>query len=193
MTTVFFVRHAEPNYNNHDDRTRELTEKGTEDSKLVTRFFDDKEVDVVLSSPYKRAIDTVGGLAAERGLTIETVEDFRERRVDSVWIEDFSAFCRAQWENFSYKLSDGESLGEVQSRNISALHDVLKKYCGKTVVIGSHGTALSTVIHYYDSKFGYAEFEAIKNLMPWVVQFTFADEVCMGIKTFDLFDTGGQA
>ena len=31
ITTVYFVRHAEPNYNNHDDRLRELSEKGMED------------------------------------------------------------------------------------------------------------------------------------------------------------------
>ncbi|MDQ0262636.1 2,3-bisphosphoglycerate-dependent phosphoglycerate mutase [Streptococcus dysgalactiae] len=29
MTTLlYFIRHAEPNYDNHDDVTRELTEKG---------------------------------------------------------------------------------------------------------------------------------------------------------------------
>lgn len=28
MTNVYFVRHAQPNYENHDDLTRELTEKG---------------------------------------------------------------------------------------------------------------------------------------------------------------------
>ncbi|SHO51528.1 hypothetical protein SAMN02745217_03242 [Anaerocolumna xylanovorans DSM 12503] len=26
MTVVYFVRHAEPNYNNHNDETRELTD-----------------------------------------------------------------------------------------------------------------------------------------------------------------------
>ena len=59
MTTIYFVRHVEPNYNNHDDMSRELTDKGIADSKLVTRFLSDKNVDIVFSSPYKRAIDTV--------------------------------------------------------------------------------------------------------------------------------------
>lgn len=31
MTVVYFVRYKEPNYNNHDDRNRELTEKGLDD------------------------------------------------------------------------------------------------------------------------------------------------------------------
>ena len=38
MTNVYFVRHAQPNYENHDDPTRELTEKGLQDRKLVTEL-----------------------------------------------------------------------------------------------------------------------------------------------------------
>ena len=83
MTTVYFVRHAEPNYENHDDRTRELSPKGMEDRRLVTKFLSDKKVDVVLSSPYRRAVDTVSEFAESQGLAIRIVEDFRERRIDS--------------------------------------------------------------------------------------------------------------
>ena len=148
MTTVYFVRHAQPNYENHDDMLRELTPKGMEDRKLVTKFLEDKKVDLVLSSPYKRAADTVRDFADTNGLKIGIVEDFRERRIDSVWIEDFNSFCKKQWDDFSYKLSDGESLAEVQERNIAALNKVLEEHAGKTIVVGSHGTALSTIINY---------------------------------------------
>ncbi|KSV57742.1 histidine phosphatase family protein [Acetivibrio ethanolgignens] len=71
MTTVYFVRHAEPNYNNHDDMSRELSNKGLQDRKLVTKFLLDKHIDVVLSSPYKRAIDTVADFAETVYLEIE--------------------------------------------------------------------------------------------------------------------------
>ena len=188
MTTIYFIRHAEPNYNNHDDMSRELTAKGLKDSKLVTRFLADKNVDVVLSSPYRRAVETVRDFAEANGLSIEIVDDFRERKVDSVWIEDFTAFCKAQWEDFDYKLSDGESLGEVQKRNVLALNIVLKKYADKTIAIGSHGTALSTIINYYDKNFGYAEFDEIRQLMPWVVRFTFENDICTDIQRYNLFD-----
>ena len=92
MTTVYFVRHAEPNYANHNDVQRELTDKGLLDRELVTQYLADKEIDVVLSSPYKRAVDTVRDFADKNRLTIQTVEDFRERKVDSVWIENFNEF-----------------------------------------------------------------------------------------------------
>lgn len=42
MTNVYFVRHAQPNYENHDDLICELTEKGLQDRKLVTEFLRDK-------------------------------------------------------------------------------------------------------------------------------------------------------
>ena len=188
LTTVYFVRHAQPNYENHDDILRELTAKGLEDRKLVTKFLTDKKVDVVLSSPFHRSIDTVRHFADSKGLEIGIIDDFRERRVDSVWIEDFNGFCKKQWEDFSYKLSDGECLAEVQERNISALNQVLKEYAGKTIVVGSHGTALSTIVNYYDNSFGHAEFEKIRGLMPWVVEFAFDGQKCVGIKQFYLFE-----
>ena len=183
LTKVFFVRHAEPNYDNHDDKFRELSHQGMEDRKRVTAFLDDKNIDIVLSSPFKRAVDTVQDFADKNGLTVEIVEDFRERRVDSGWIEDFTSFSKKQWSDFSFKLSDGECLKEVQDRNILALNNVLKQYSGKNIVVGSHGTALSTIINYYDKSFGYDDFEKIRFLMPWIVEFSFdALGNCMDIK-----------
>lgn len=187
MTTIYFIRHAEPNYENHDDRLRELTEKGMADRKLVTEYLSDIPVDVVLSSPFKRAVDTVADFAKNYGYEIETLEAFRERKVDSCWIEDFYNFSKRQWEDFDYKLSDGETLREVQNRNISALTEVLTRFSGKTVVVGSHGTALSTVINYFCKDFGFHEFEKIRTLMPWIVRFDFKGQQCVKIQSYDVF------
>lgn len=188
MTKVYFVRHAEPNYNNHNDALRELSSKGMKDRKLVTKFLVDKHIDVVLSSPYKRAIDTVKDFADSYGIEIDIIYDFRERKVESGWIEDFTSFTKMQWNDFTYKLSDGECLQEVQTRNMSALQQVLNKCAGKNIVVGSHGTALSTIINYYDHFFGYNDFEKIKNVMPWIVEFVFDEDTkCIMIKEHDLY------
>lgn len=187
MTHIYFVRHAQPNYENHDDLSRELSPKGLADRALAADYLRDKGIDAVLSSPYKRAVDTVALLAEELGLDIETVEDFRERRVDSVWIEDFDGFARRQWADFAYKLSDGESLGEVQERNLRALDGVLDRFANRTVVIGSHGTALSTVIHHFRPGFGFGEFDHIRPVMPWIVHFSFDGRACVGVEEYDVF------
>ena len=187
MTNIYFIRHAEPNYNNHDDLTRELSPKGMIDRELVTGFLADKQVDIVFSSPYKRAVDTVAQFPSLRNLPFSTIYDFRERKVDSCWIDDFDAFTRKQWADFDYKLTDGETLAEVQIRNIAALQEVVEQHKGKTVVVGSHGTALSTTINYFVPLFGIEEFIRIKSIMPWIVRMSFSDNDCVQIEEFDLF------
>ena len=166
MTTVYFIRHAEADNTNRDGRNRPLTAKGLADRKLVTEFLSDKSIDVVLSSPFKRAVDTVADFAEQNSFEVETVEDFRERKSDSDWMRDtdFWPFIERQWSDFSYSMSDGECLAAVQERNIATLSDVLTRYKNKNIVIGTHGTALSTIINYYDPTYGFKDFMEMVNI-----------------------------
>ena len=50
-------------------------------------------------------------------------------------------------------LVDGFRERKVQKRNIDALNQVLYIYNDKNIGIGSHGTALSTIINDFDSSF----------------------------------------
>lgn len=187
MTTVYFVRHAEPNLDNHDDMTRELTPKGMADRILVTEFLCGRDISAVYSSPYKRAVDTVKDFADKCGLTVEIDNDLRERRVDSGWIEDIDSFFRKQWSDHGYKLSDGECLAEVCDRNIAALERIIRGNEGKSIAVGSHGTAISVIINYFVPGFGYEEFQKIKRLMPWIVRLVFEGDNCVRITGYDLF------
>jgi len=201
MTTVYFIRHAESDNAVRDGRIRPLTAKGLADCGLVTEFLADKHIDAVLSSPFKRAIDTVGGFAEKAGLTVIIDEDFREQRSDTGWSgskwprsaknEDFYRFLERQWADFSYTLSDGECLAAVQERNIAALNRALAEYEGKTIVVGTHGTALSTIINYYDGTYGFGDFMSMVGVMPWAVKMTFDGTECGSIQKIDLFKPEG--
>lgn len=186
LTQVYFVRHAEPNYRNHVDSERELSARGLADRHLVTDFLLDKGVTAVFSSPYRRAADTIRPFAEAVRLPIEHVPDFRERCVDNVWIDDFDAFSRQQWTNFDYHLESGESLREVQARNVAALEKLLISHEGQRIVIGGHGTAISTVLNRYDPSFGHAQFEEIRRLMPWIVRLDFDGLRFLGWEGFPL-------
>ena len=186
MTKVYFIRHAQSDWNTKDDRTRPLTEKGSRDCALVTAFLRDKNIDVVLSSPYKRTIDTISEFADSINLPIQHIEDFRERNTGG-WVDDFNAFAEKQWVDFSYKQTGGESLAEVQQRNIAALCNVLAQHKDKNIVIGTHGTALSTIINYYDKSYGYNDFLAMVDIMPWVVVMYFDGDTYTGLEKVDLF------
>lgn len=188
MTTVYFVRHCQSDHSVHDDRIRPLTPKGLEDSRRVTEFLRDKPIEAVLSSPYRRAMDTVRDFTDTRGFSIEAVEDFRERAVGDRWVEDFMAFVKRHWENRDYREPGGESLRQVQARNLAALGEALKRYQGKTIAVGTHGTALSSIVNFYQPKFGFEQFAQIIDLMPWVVKFEFSGQDCRSITGYDLFE-----
>ena len=187
MTTIFFVRHSEPDLSIHDDYLRPLSPKGELDCKLVTKFLADKKIEVALSSPFKRAVDTILPFASSRDLQVETIEDFRERKISDDWLEDFTAFTKMQWADFTYKLRDGECLLEVQERNIAALEKVLVQHENKNIVVGTHGTALSVIINFYDKTYGYEDFQSIVRIFPWIVKMEFDKKNCIRIEKIDLF------
>lgn len=179
MTTVYFIRHAQPDYSIHENDLRPLTDKGLNDSKRVTEFLKNKKIDVIYSSPYKRAVDTIKNFADTYDYKINILDDFRERKIDSYWIKNFESFSKKQWYDFNYKRAGGESLKEVQKRNITALSDVLKKNADKKIVVATHSTALCTIINYYDKRFNFKDFKRIKKKMPYIIKFVFNGLICV--------------
>lgn len=184
MKTLYFVRHCAPDKTVHEDRIRPLTEQGRRDAQRLTERFRGVGVDRVVSSPYLRAMDTVRGIAEARGLTVETDDDLRERAVGT-WVEDFDTFARAQWSDMDYALPDGESLNTVMQRNLSALKRLLA-HPAETTVVGTHGTALCTLIRAFDADFGYDDFRQIQDVMPWIVKFTFDGDQLIGWETIKM-------
>ncbi|MFA5524641.1 MAG: hypothetical protein WDA24_09830 [Tissierellales bacterium] len=58
------------------------------------------------------------------------------------------------------------------------------EYPNEKIVISTHGTALSTIINYYDKDFNYSEFERIKHLMPHIVYIGFEGNNATEIKEY---------
>lgn len=187
MTDVYFVRHAEPNFDNPDVEYRELTPKGLRDRTRVTEYLADKEIHRVFSSPYTRSVDTIRDFADRFGHEVTLVDDFRERKVSTAPVRDLLSFYHDQWMDFSHRLIGGECLSEVQDRNIRALKRLLAEHPGENMVVGSHGTALSLIVNYFDPAFDYDRFEEIRELMPWVVRLSFDGDRFLGFESIDVF------
>lgn len=171
MTRVYFVRHAQPEHDHSDDRTRPLTKEGMEDAKIVLETLRDKEIKVFYCSPYKRSMDTIRETAMHYGVEILTDERLREREKGADG--NNHGMFQKRWENHDYHEEGGESIRMVQSRNIEALKDILTEHEGKNIVIGTHGTALSTIMNYYKPEFGCKDFLRIIDWMPYIVEMDF--------------------
>lgn len=171
ITTVYFVRHAQPEHAWEDDRTRPLTAEGRADAGIVLDFLKDKEIDAFYSSPYKRSYDTIADTAAFYGKEIMTDERLREREKGPDG-NQYGMFEK-RWADHDYHEENGESINMVQRRNIEALAEILSKNKGKRIVIATHGTALSTILNYYHPAFGCKDFLRIIDWMPYVIELDF--------------------
>lgn len=171
ITTVIFVRHAKSVYG-EDDRNRPLSEEGIEDSKTVLKVLNGRNIDVFMCSPYKRSMDTIKEAADYYKINILVDERLRERKCGSYDSESL----KKRWNDFTYAEENGECLKSVQDRNTEALGDILTNYKGKTIVIGTHGTALSTILNKYNSMYDYDYFLRIVNWMPYVVEAKFSGD-----------------
>ena len=171
MTRIYFVRHAQPENSYKNDRTRPLTNEGSNDSNMVLETLKDKEIDIFYCSPYKRSMDTIKKTADFYGKSILTDERFRERECGENGI--IQGMIQKRWENRNYHEDSGESLNMVQKRNIEALMEVLDKYQDRNIVIGTHGTALSTILNYYNPQFEFKDFMRIIDWMPYVIEVDF--------------------
>ncbi len=181
MTTqVYFVRHAQPEYVWEDERTRPLTKEGRQDSRMVSDFLKDKEIDVFYSSPYKRSYDTIADTAAYYGREIITDERLREREKGAGG--NTHEMFEKRWSNHDYHEDDGESIRMVQERNIVALKEILAENKGKKIVIGTHGTALSTILNYYHPEFGCKDFLRLIDWMPYIVELDFDGDELLKIR-----------
>ena len=167
-THIIFVRHARSQYG-EDDRTRPLTDDGLKSRKVVLEALKEFKIDCFMISPYRRSMDTIQPAADFFGMSIVTDERFRERKAgnwETGWLEK-------RWADFSCAEENGECLASVQARNVEALKEIISEHAGETVVIGTHGTALSTILNYYDDSFGLKDFMRIVGWMPYIVELVF--------------------
>ena len=171
MTTVYFVRHAEPVHSDPDDRNRPLTSQGMKDTAFVLETLRDKKIDIFYCSPYKRSLQTIQSTADYFGMPIHTDERLRERQAGNAG--NIKNLFAKRWEDHNFHEPGGESIGMVRARNVAALMDILEENEGKTVVIGSHGTALSSIINYFNPSFGCQDFLRIIDWMPYILEMRF--------------------
>ena len=189
---LYYIRHAEPDYSIKGDYVRPLTSKGLSDRYLLIELFSQIKIDMIYSSPYKRASDTLIPLAQEHHLPILINYNLRERKSASHYVPDsiFHNYALHQWNNHDYKLPGGESLNDVKKRMATELNYILitgYEHNSSNIIVGTHITALCALISYYLPSFRFPDFDRVRGKKPWVVKFSFINFVCKSIESIDVF------
>lgn len=168
LTTLYVVRHAHTIYT-PDERNRTLSEKGYRDARIVQKLLAAEQVDTYISSPYRRAWETIVRNASAAVLD----ERLRERQVAAAPVEDFQGAMDRLWSQEEYLFPGGESNRSARARGVDAFEDILAAYPGKRVAIGTHGNLMVLTMGHYDSRFDYDFWKQLK--MPAIWKLTFDD------------------
>lgn len=160
-TIVYVSRHSEPFRNllgdykvNEVEQLRNekniLSVRGEEKARLMSEKEELKNIDALYSSHYVRAMSTAKYIAENNNIKLNVEERLGERKFGvSNWSEIPKDFFERQFNNWDYKLENGESLNEVKLRMIDAFNEIINNNKGKNIAIISHGTALSCLLKNY--------------------------------------------
>ncbi|RDW18219.1 histidine phosphatase family protein [Oceanobacillus arenosus] len=174
QTNLYLVRHAHSAYT-PDELGRPLSAQGFIDAKRISKVLENEKIDVVNSSQYKRAVQTVEGISQVIGKKIIIENGFKERKLAENPVDDFDSAILKVWQNPSFSWKGGESNIDAQKRGVSAIFKLLDKYAEKNIAVGTHGNTIVLIMNCFDEKY---DFHFWKNLdMPDIYKLTFDKKV----------------
>ncbi len=164
-TTVYLLRHAESRPSatvNEPDWP--LSDLGKEQARDLVPTLAKLDIDHVYTSPFLRAVETAKPFADFAGKPLRIYDELREQH--SLWVdsvEDFMDQMRKRWEDFHFTPPGTESNAECQLRVVNAVRDLIRRHPGRTLLVSSHGSAISLLLNSIHSSFSFDGWMAMKN------------------------------
>ncbi|MEO5646642.1 MAG: class I tRNA ligase family protein [Candidatus Paceibacterota bacterium] len=150
--TYHIMRHGQTEHNLKGlwNSSREANDQLTEDGKkqvvASATALKGQGVEIIISSPYARTLETATLTAAQLGLPEETIvldDRLSEWNVgaqfDNKPLDDYFAVRNAQEDRYNFKAEDGESYLDIIKRAGDFIYDIEQKYQNKNILIVSHG------------------------------------------------------
>ncbi|MBI4867184.1 MAG: histidine phosphatase family protein [Candidatus Wallbacteria bacterium] len=163
ITTLYLVRHCQSHPSPaFADGDWPLSERGSRQARELIPVLSALGADAFVSSPYRRCLETLAPSAASLGLALETEIELRERLVSPTWVSDFREIWRRSWEDPSFAVPGGESSLDCRLRVTRAFDRLVAKYPGRTLIVGSHGNALSLFLSAFTPGYGIAQASALR-------------------------------
>lgn len=149
MTEIILARHGETEWNLAEifrgQIDVELNETGLKQAELLGEYLSQTKIEVIYSSPKKRALKTAELMASHHPLDVVVTPGLRDldfgqwqglsqQEVKEQYQELYTAWMKAPHQ---LKMPGGESLDDVRQRALGVVDEVIAKYKG-TVILVSH-------------------------------------------------------
>ena len=156
---IYLVRHGKAA---GQEPEAPLTAEGVRQARELVRFFEDRHIEFIVSSPYVRAVETIRPLAERLGLDIRTDHRLKERVLSSAPLDDWMTRLEETFRTPDLKFEGGESSREAAERGLAVIRELAERPENAMVAV-SHGGLLALLIRHYDPSFGFTEWKRMTN------------------------------
>lgn len=156
---LFLVRHCEPT---GQEVAAPLTAAGEAQAVLLADHLETVGVDVLVSSPYTRARQSIAPLARRLGLAVEIDDRLAERVLSAMPLAQWREAIRQTFEDLDLTWLGGESSRTAMARGRAAIDALLaRSECAPVVV--THGNLMTLILRSFAPEFGFQTWECLSN------------------------------
>ncbi|MCC5800298.1 histidine phosphatase family protein [Rossellomorea vietnamensis] len=159
MKEIYIVRHAKAE---GQPFHASLTGEGERQALQLASFLENRSIQAIYSSPFKRALDTIAPFADRSGLRVQEDDRLGERVLSDQDLPDWMEKLKMSFEDFSLSLPGGESNQMAMERARSFVDEVMGKE-EEHIVCVSHGNLTTLLLKLFDESYGYNELLALSN------------------------------
>lgn len=161
-TIIYLTRHGETEWN-IEKRLQgrgdsPLTENGIQRAKELRDRIKNIDIDVIYSSPIKRALNTANILRGNKNIDIVTDDrlmemcfgDYEGKKIDIIQKENPNWDIKLIMQgNVEICAPNGENLKEVRERISKLMNKIIAENIGKSILIVTHGITLKALMYYF--------------------------------------------
>lgn len=144
MSKIKVLYSKETTFNEVREKTM-LNSKGEEKAKSLLNIKELENIEAIYSSLYFGALATCKYIAESLELDINVDKRLNERVIGQLGCNEYRFLKVTQEHDFSYKLSNGESINDVKKRMEDFLIDLLES-TEKNVLVVTHNVALFSLM-----------------------------------------------
>ncbi len=151
---IYAARHGETEYNAQNRicglTDLDLTEHGVKQAEILAEKALAKDIDLIISSPLKRAVATSNIIAEKLKVSVIIDQRLIEQNYGIYEGKDrFDEGFLNNKRNFAYRYPEGESMLQVAHRVYSLIDEISVQYADKNVLLVCHGGVCRIINTYF--------------------------------------------
>jgi len=159
MKNIYLIRHCKAEGQEPEAR---LTIEGQQQAKELSKLLSPLQIELIVTSPYKRAMDTIQPFCNQANIPCLTDSRLEERVLSTTNLDNWMDKLKDTYLHLDLKYEGGESSQEAMDRGIQVIHEMLARP-ERNIALVTHGALMSLMIKFYQSEFGFEDWLKLTN------------------------------